>query len=128
MSFKKADIAIRMKDGVAYRKGYIFEACFSDGSLYDMGVFKDEAKDALHVTHWVVTDLMTGLYVCEGRTRIDAVKNFQDRFCSKLERLIMSNEHYSSAPSCHENYYEHMTSVFEQICAEQARKVTNNEI
>lgn len=109
MTYKKRQIPIRVKDHVEYRSGYTFEACFSNGELFEIGVFK-AAKD-----QWHVSDLNTGLAVCYGRTRVDAVKQFQQTYLSKLERMVMSNEHYSSSPSCHENYYEHMTSEFEAL-------------
>lgn len=90
-----------------YVDGYIFQACFSTGQLIDVGVYKNEARDELHKTNWVVTDVNTGLAICDGSTRKDAVKKFQKVYCSKLERLVMSNER--RRPFCHENYYEYLT-------------------
>ena len=70
---------------------------------------------------WIVTDLNTGLSVNYGKTRVDAVKKFQDMYLSKLERMVYSNEHYSCVPSCHENYYEHMTAEFQAMLKEGAK-------
>lgn len=110
---------MKIKDGgkfeLDYVDGYIFQACFSTGQLVDMGVYKNEARDALHKTTWVVTDVNTGLAICYGSTRKDAVEKFQKVYCSKFERIVMSDEHYSSAPSCHENYYEHMTRELDEM-------------
>ena len=115
MTFKKAKIAIRTSDGVLFEDGYIFEAVFSTGMIHKMGVHKNEAKDALHRTNWIITDIQTGLGVCKGRTRHDAVEKFQKVYCSKLERMVISDEHWSSVSGCHENYYEKMARKFSEM-------------
>lgn len=106
---------IRTANKVEYRDGYTFDACFSDGTLFEVGVFKNGKKQ------WNITELNTGLVICYGVTRIDAVKKFQDVYLSKLERMVYSNEHYSSVPSCNENYYEHLTAEFQAMLKEGAK-------
>lgn len=115
MSYRKSKIPIRTKNGIEYRDGYKFDACFSNGVLFEMGVYKSRRKQ------WIVSDLNTGLTVCYGITRVDAVKKFQDVYLSKFERIVMSNEHYSSVPSCHENFYEHQTAEFQAMLKEGAK-------
>jgi len=115
MSYRKSRIPIRTKSGFEYRDGYKFDACFSDGQLFEMGVYKTRKKQ------WIVSDVNTGLAVCYGITRIDAVKRFQDVYLSKLERMVYSNEHYSSASSCNENFYEHRTAEFQAMLKEGAK-------
>ena len=115
MGYRKSRIPIRTKDGVEYRDGYKFDACFSNGELFEMGVYKSHNKQ------WNVSDINTGLAVCYGITRIDAVKKFQDVYLSKFERIVMSNEHYSSVPSCNENFYEHQTAEFQAMLKEGAK-------
>lgn len=115
MGYRKSKIPIRTKDGFEYRDGYKFDACFSNGELFEMGVYKSHKKQ------WNISDINTGLAVCYGITRIDAVKRFQDVYLSKFERIVMSNEHYSSVPSCHENFYEHQTAEFQALLKEGAK-------
>ena len=115
MGYRKSKIPIRTKDGIEYRDGYKFDACFSNGQLFEMGVYKSCKKQ------WIISDINTGLAVCYGMTRIDAVKKFQDVYLSKFERIVMSNEHYSSVPSCHENFYEHQTAEFQAMLKEGAK-------
>ena len=117
MGYRKTRIPIRLhKENQAdYRNGYTFEACFSNGELFEMGVYKN-AKG-----QWIISDINTGLMVTYGKTRVDAVKKFQDVYLSKLERMVMSNEHYSSSLSCHENYYEHATAEFQSMLKEGAK-------
>lgn len=112
MGYRKARIPIRNKNGFAYLDGYKFDACFSNGELFEMGVYKGRKGQ------WIISDLNTGLLVTSGKTRVDAVKRFQDIYLSKLERLVYSNEHYSSSPSCHENWYEHRTAEFQAMSKE----------
>ena len=111
MGYRKARIPIRLhrENQADYRNGYKFDACFSDGQLFEMGVYKNDKKQ------WIVSDINTGLAVCYGVTRVDAVKQFQDFYLSKLERMVYSNEHYSCVPSCNENWYEHATAEFSTI-------------
>lgn len=40
MSYRKARIPIRTKDGIEYRDGYKFDACFSNGEFFEIGVYK----------------------------------------------------------------------------------------
>ena len=115
MGYRKSRIPIRTSKGFDRRDGYKFDACFSNGQLFEMGVYRNSKK------HWIVSDINTGLAVCYGITRIDAVKKFQDVYLSKLERMVYSNEHYSSVPSCHENFYEHMTAEFQAMLKEGAK-------
>ena len=115
MGYRKARIPIRTKGVIEYRDGYKFDACFSNGELFEMGVYKSNKKQ------WNISDVNTGLAVCYGVTRIDAVKKFQDVYLSKLERYVMSNEHYSSSPTCHENFYEHQTAEFQAMLKEGAK-------
>lgn len=115
MGYRKSRVPIRTKDGIEYRDGYKFDACFSNGELFEMGVYKN-AKG-----QWIISDLNTGLKVTYGETRVDAVKKFQDVYLSKFERIVMSNEHYSSVPSCHENFYEHQTAEFQAMLKEGAK-------
>lgn len=114
MSYRKARIPIRLhKENKAdFRNGYKFDACFSNGELFEMGVYKNPKGQ------WIVTDLNTGLFINHGKTRVDAVKTFQNVYLSKFERIVMSNEHYSSSPSCHENFYEHQTAEFRAMLKE----------
>ena len=111
MGYRKARIPIRIhRENMAdFRDGYTFEACFSNGDLFKMGVYRN-AKG-----QWIVSDLNTGMMVCPGKTRVDAVKKFQDSYLSKLERLVFSNDHWSTSPSCHENFYEHATKEFQAL-------------
>ena len=115
MSYRKSRIPIRTKDGIECRDGYKFDVCFSDGQLFEMGVYKNDKKQ------WIVSDINTGLAVCYGVTRVDAVKRFQNVYLSKLERIVFTNEHYSSSPSCHENFYEHQTAEFQAVLKEGAK-------
>lgn len=109
MGYRKSKISVRIKNGFDRRDGYKFDACFSDGQLFEMGVYKNSKGQ------WIVSDLNTGLLVNYGETRVDAVKKFQDVYLSKLERMVYSNEHYSSVPSCHKNFYEHKTEEFQAM-------------
>lgn len=117
MGYTKARIPIRLhrENQVDYRNGYTFEVCFSTGVLFEMGVYKNSKSQ------WIVSDLNTGLLVNYGKTRVDAVKKFQDVYLSKLERTVYSNEHYSCVPSCHENWYEHATTEFQAMLEEGAK-------
>lgn len=117
MGYRKARIPIRLhKENQAdYRNGYTFDACFSNGELFEMGVYKNSKGQ------WIISDLNTGLMVTYGKTRVDAVKKFQDVYLSKLERIVYSNEHYSSVPSCNENWYEHATVEFSAVLEEGAK-------
>ena len=115
MGYRKSKIPVRIKNGFDCRDGYKFDACFSNGELFEMGVYKSDKKQ------WIISDINTGLAVCYGITRIDAVKKFQDVYLSKLERMVFSNEHYSSVPSCRENWYEHATAEFQAILKEGAK-------
>ncbi len=117
MGYRKARIPIRLhKENQAdYRNGYKFDACFSDGQLFEMGVYKNSKGQ------WIVSDLNTGLLVNYGKTRVDAVKKFQDFYLSKFERIVMSNKHYSCSPSCHKNWYEHATAEFQAMLEEGAK-------
>ena len=89
MSYRNARIPIRTKDGIEYRDGYKFDACFSDGQLFKMGVYKSHS----HKKQWNVSDINTGLAVCYGRTRVDAVKRFQDVYLSKFERIVSTDNY-----------------------------------
>lgn len=117
MKFKKAPIEIMMrvtKNSPPYidvQMGYTFEYMFSNGHLHTLGVYKDLAKDALHKTRWIVTDLGTGYAVCDGETRAEAVQKVFDVFGSKLERMVFSNVHYPTRDSF-TNQYEHMCDEF----------------
>ena len=115
MGYRKSKIPIRTKDGIEYRDGYKFDACFSNGELFEMGVYKNEK------TQWHISDLNTGLAVCYGVTRVSAVKKFQDVYLSKFERIVFENSHYYNFPSCHENYYEHKTAEFQAMLKEGAK-------
>lgn len=111
MGYRKARIPIRLhqENQADYRDGYKFDACFSNGELFEMGVYKNSKGQ------WIVSDLNTGLPVNYGKTRVNAAKQFQDFYLSKLERMVYSNEHYSSVPSCNENWYEHKTAEFQAM-------------
>lgn len=110
MTFEKRNFAIRTRDGLQWRDGYIFEACFSNGWLHEMAVYKEKARDALHRDNWIVSDINTGLAVCDWRTRKDAVKKFQDVHCSKLERMVYDdNSHHGM------NTYEKMCADFAEM-------------
>ena len=115
MGYRKMRFPIRTANKVEYRDGYTFDACFSDGTLFEVGVFKNGKKQ------WNVTELNTGLALCYGVTRVDAVKKFQDVYLSKLERMVYSKEHYSCVPGCYENFYEHETAKFQAMLKEGAK-------
>ena len=115
MGYRKSRIPVRTTNGFDCRDGYKFDACFSDGQLFEMGVYKNSKGQ------WIVSDLNTGLLINYGKTRVDAVKTFQDVYLSKFERIVMSNEHYSSSPSCHENFYEHQTAEFQAMLKDGAK-------
>lgn len=83
-----------------------------------MAVYKEKARDALHKDNWIVSDINTGLAVCDGRTRKDAVKKFQDVHCSKLERMVYDNNSYHGM-----NIYEKMRADF----ADMLEAVTEGE-
>ena len=115
MSFEKCKFAIRTSDGLQWRNGYTFVACFSTGHLHKMAVYKEKARDALHKDNWIVGDIDTGLAVCDGRTRRDAVRKFQDVYCSKIERMVYDNNSYRGM-----NTYEKLCVVFaEMLVAEK---------
>lgn len=109
MGYRKARIPIRTKDGIEYRDGYKFDACFSNGELFEMGVYKSGKKQ------WNISDINTGLAVCYGITRVDAVKRFQNVYLSKFERMVHSNEHHLNSPLCYENFYELQTKEFQVL-------------
>lgn len=117
MKFKKAPIEILMrgtKDSPPYidvQDGYTFEYMFSNGHIHTLGVYKDLAKDALHKTRWIVTDLGTGYAVCDGESRAEAVQKVFDVYGSKLERMVFSNVHYPNRDS-YTNKYEFMCDEF----------------
>lgn len=117
MGYRKARIPIRLRkeNQADYRDGYTFDTCFSNGELFEMGVYKNSKKQ------WIISDLNTGLMVTYGKTRVDAVKKFQDVYLSKLERMVYSNEHYSCVSSCNENWYEHATAEFQAMLKEGAK-------
>ena len=110
MTFSKCKFAIRTKDGLQWRDGYAFEACFSTGQLHEMAVYKEKARYALHKDNWIVSDIDTGLAVCDGRTRRDAVKKFHDVYFSKLERMVYDNNSYRGM-----NTYEKMRADFAEM-------------
>lgn len=118
MTFRKSKFAIRTKDGLQWRDGYAFEACFSNGWLHEMAVYKEKARDALHKDIWIVGDINTGFAVCDGRTRKDAVKKFQDVHCSKLERIVFDNNSFNGM-----NAYEKMCADFAEMLEECGAKV-----
>lgn len=120
MKFKKAPIVIMMcgtKDKPAYldvQDGYTFDYMFSTGQIHTLGVYKDLAKDALHQTRWIVTDLGTGYAICDGGSRAEAVKKVFDVYGSKLERMVFSNVHYPYRDS-YTNQYEYMCDEFQKM-------------
>lgn len=117
VKFKKAPIEILMRGTkksppyIDVQDGYTFEYMFSNGHLHTLGVYKDLAKDALHKTRWIVTDLGTGYAVCDGETRAEAVQKVFDVYGSKLERMVFSNVHYPQRDSF-TNQYEFMCDEF----------------
>lgn len=116
MAFTKKRYPIRTQnDVVVMVDGYIFEAVFSTGQVYEMGVHRNGKE------RWSVTDLDTGHLVNTGATRKKAVETFQKTYCSKLERMVYSDQHYSSSPTCHENVYEHMARLFAELVDEYER-------
>ena len=115
MGYRKSRIPIRNKNGFDSRDGYKFDVGFSNGELFEMGVYKNSKGQ------WIISDINTGLMVTSGKTRVDAVKRFQDIYLSKLERMVYSNERYSCSPSCHENFYEHRTAEFQTMLKEGAK-------
>lgn len=110
MTFTKCKYAIRTSDGLQWRDGYTFEACFSTGLIHEMAVYKEKARDALHKDNWIVGDIDTGLAVCDGRTRKDAVRKFQDVYCSKLERMVYEDKSIGGM-----NTYEKMCADFAEM-------------
>lgn len=104
MTFSKCKYAIRTSDGLQWRDGYTFEACFSTGWLHEMAVYKEKAHN------WIVVDIHTGLAVCDGPTRRDAVRKFQEVYCSKLERMVYDNNSYRGM-----NTYEKLCSDFREM-------------
>lgn len=110
MTFTKCKFAIRTSDGLQWRDGYIFKACFSTGHLHKMAVYKEKARDALHKDNWIVGDIDTGLAVCAGSTRRGAVRKFQEMYCSKLERMVYENSSFDGM-----NTYEKMCADFSKI-------------
>ncbi len=116
MAFMKKRYPIRAQnDIVIIVDGYTFEAVFSTGQVHEMGVHRNGKE------RWDVTDLGTGHLVNTGATRKKAVETFQKTYCSKLERMVYSDQHYSNAPSCYENTYEHMERVFARLVDEYER-------
>ena len=110
MTFTKCKFAIHTRNGLQWRDGYTFEACFSTGHIHKMAVYKEKARDALHKDNWIVGDIDTGLAVCDGRTRRDAVRKFQDVYCSKLERMVYDNNSHRGM-----NTYEKLCSNFREM-------------
>lgn len=103
MGYRKSRIPIRNKTGFDRRDGYKFDVCFSNGELFEMGVYKNSKGQ------WIISDINTGLAVCYGITRVDAVKRFQNVYLSKLERMVYSN------------FYEHRTAEFQTMLKEGAK-------
>ena len=64
MAYRKRQIPIRVNDHVEYKSGYTFDACFSTGQLFEIGVFKADNNQ------WHVSDLNTGCAVCYGKSRL----------------------------------------------------------
>lgn len=87
MGYRKSRIAVRTKGGFDRRDGYKFDACFSNGQLFEMGVYKNSKGQ------WIISDLNTGLLVNYGKTRVDAVKKFQDIYLSKFERIVSTDNY-----------------------------------
>lgn len=118
MGYRKSRIPIRLRkeNQADYRDGYKFDACFSNGELFEMGVYKNSKGQ------WIVGDLNTGLMVTYGKTRVDAVKRFQDMYLSKLERYIYNDsKKYVPNCNCHKNWYEHQTAEFQAMLKEGAK-------
>ena len=113
MTFTKCKYAIRTSDGLQWRDGYTFEACFSTGLIHEMCVYKEKARDALHRDNWIVGDIDTGLAVNDGRTRKDAVRKFQYVYCSKLERMVYDNNSHNGM------------NTYEKMCADFAKMLEN---
>lgn len=113
MGYRKSKIAIRRRgdDGayVDYVNGYEFDACFSNGVLFPVGVYRKTDK------LWIVTDLNTGLFINCGKSRVDAVSRFQDSYLARFERKVFDNKHWSDHPSCYENWYEMKSSEFTEM-------------
>lgn len=111
MGYRKARIPIQLcgENQVDYRDGYKFDVCFSNGELFEMGVYKrhDRGKTA-----WVISDLNTGLAVNYGRTRVDAVTRFLYMHLSKLERVVLHNA---------DNMYSEKTAEFQAMLKEGAK-------
>ena len=122
MKYTKAKFLIRTGESLREVSGYTFEAMFSTADVHKLGVHHEKGT-ALKHSHWVVTDLKTGLLVNEGATRKEAVERFMSVNLSKLERLVYSNVHYSASPACHENGYEHLCSVFEEMARDYERGI-----
>ena len=87
MGYRKSRIPVRIENGYDRRDGYKFDACFSNGELFEMGVYKNSKGQ------WIVSDLNTGLLVNYGKTRVDAVKKFQDVYLSKVERIVSTDNY-----------------------------------
>jgi len=112
MGYRKAKIPIRLHkvELPCYEDGYKFDACFSNGKLFEMGVYKNSKGQ------WIISDLNTGLAVCWGKSRTDAVKRFQSDYLSRFERMIYDNsKKYAPNCNCHENWYEHQTEEFQTL-------------
>jgi len=121
MKYKKAKFLISNGESLREVSGYTFEAMFSTADVHMLGVHHEKGTARKHA-HWVVTDLNTGLLVNEGATRKEAVELFMSVNLSKLERLVYSNVHYSASPACHENSYEHLCSVFEEMARDYEKR------
>lgn len=110
MAYRKRKLAIRKRDNaVEFVNGYEFDVCFSEGTLFSVGVFKSARKHNL----WTVTDVNTGYAICYGNSRVDAVRKFQQTYLHKLERMVFSNERYT--PLKPENWYETKTAEFAKL-------------
>lgn len=75
-------------------EGYTFATQLPQSmETVEIGVYKRNAynKTVKGMAAWVVTDLETGLIICEGDTRKKAVEKFLTVYASKYDRLRHDN-------------------------------------
>lgn len=115
MKYAKAKIPIRYQDSISMQDGYVFEVMFSDCiTTLEIGVYR-----AKH-DQWRVTCMHTGYLICYASTRKTAVKTFMERYLSKYERYVFSNERHGLS---HKNWFEQKSDELKELISDYERGI-----
>ena len=82
MKMAKGTFMSKVRGGMEKREGYTFDLLLTDNTIKKMGVYKGEKA-------WSVIDLDTGMSLCTGRTRAEALEtaksqDLRARFAARL--------------------------------------------